>query len=51
MKKFLAILMAAVLAMSMMSFSFAESSAYDITLWVPEEAVELTKTVLKMKKK
>ena len=43
MKKFLAILMAAVLALSMVSFASADG-AYDITLWVPEEAVELTKT-------
>ena len=43
MKKFLAILMAAVLALSMVSFASADG-AYDITLWVPEEAVELTKS-------
>jgi arabinogalactan oligomer/maltooligosaccharide transport system substrate-binding protein len=43
MKKFLAILMAAVMALSMVSFASADG-AYDITLWVPEEAVELTKT-------
>ncbi len=43
MKKFLAILMAAVMVLSMMSFASADG-AYDITVWVPEEAVELTKT-------
>ena len=43
MKKFLAILMAAIMTLSMMSFASADG-AYDITLWIPEEAVELTKT-------
>jgi len=43
MKKVLAIVMAAVMALSMVSFASADG-AYDITLWVPEEAVELTKT-------
>ena len=43
MKKFLAILMAAIMVLSMMSFASADG-AYDITLWIPEEAVELTKT-------
>ena len=43
MKKFLAILMAAVMVLSMMSFASADG-AYDITVWVPEEAVDLTKT-------
>ena len=43
MKKFFAILMAAIMALSMVSFASADS-AYDITLWVPEEMVDLTKT-------
>ena len=45
MKKFLALLMAAVLALSVFSFASAESLAgtYDITVWVAENAVALTK--------
>ena len=43
MKKFFAILMAAIMALSMVSFASADG-AYDITLWVPEEMVDLTKT-------
>ena len=44
MKKFLAILMAAVMALSMMSFASAElAGEYDITIWVAENAVDLTK--------
>ena len=45
MKKFLAIVMAAIMALSMMSFASAESLAgeYDITVWVAEKAVDLTK--------
>ncbi len=43
MKKFLAILMAAIMVLSMMSFASAESKEYDITIWAPEEAVPLTK--------
>ena len=42
MKKFFAILMAAVMALSMVSFASAEGE-YDITIWAPEEAVPLTK--------
>ena len=43
MKKFFAILMAAIMALSMVSFASADG-AYDIPLWVPEEMVDLTKT-------
>ena len=43
MKKFFAILMAAIMALSMVSFASADG-AYDLTLWVPEEMVDLTKT-------
>ena len=44
MKKFLAILMAAIMALSLCLTASAEdiSGTYDITLWVPEEAVTLT---------
>ena len=35
--------MAAIMALSMVSFASADSE-YDITLWVPEEMVDLTKT-------
>jgi len=44
MKKFLAILMAAIMALSMVSIASADPGTYDITVWCPEEAVELTKT-------
>ena len=43
MKKLFAILMAAIMALSMMSFASAEGNEYDITIWAPEEAVPLTK--------
>jgi arabinogalactan oligomer/maltooligosaccharide transport system substrate-binding protein len=44
MKKFLAVLMAAIMVLSMMSFASAElAGEYDITVWVAENAVELTK--------
>ena len=45
MKKFLAIVLAAVMALSMMSFASAEGLAgeYDITVWVAENIVDLTK--------
>ena len=44
MKKFLAILMAAVMALSMVSFASAElAGEYEITVWVAEKAVDLTK--------
>ena len=42
MKKFLAILMAAVMALSMVSFASAEGETYDIKVWVAEAAKELT---------
>ena len=42
MKKFLAILMAAIMALSMVSIASADPGTYDITVWCPEEAVELT---------
>ena len=44
MKKFLAILMAAIMALSVVSVASAEPGKFDITIWCPEEAVELTKT-------
>ena len=45
MKKFLAIVLAAVMALSMMSFASAEGLAgeYDIVVWVAENIVDLTK--------
>ena len=45
MKKFLAIVLAAIMTLSMMSFASASELAgeYDITVWVAEKAVELTK--------
>ena len=45
MKKFLAILMAAIMVLSVMSFASASELAgeYDITVWVAEKAVDLTK--------
>ena len=44
MKKFLAIVMAAIMVLSMMSFASAElAGEYDITIWVAENAVDLTK--------
>ena len=45
MKKFLAIVMAAIMALSMMSFASASSVAgeYDIVVWVAENIVDLTK--------
>ena len=45
MKKLLAIVLAAVMALSMMSFASAEGLAgeYDITVWVAENIVDLTK--------
>ena len=45
MKKFLAIVLAAIMVLSMMSFASASELAgeYNITLWVAENAVELTK--------
>ena len=45
MKKFLALLMAAIMVLSVMSFASAESLAgeYKITVWVAEKAVDLTK--------
>ena len=43
MKKILAIVMAAIMALSMMSFAAAEGAKeFKITVWCPEEAVELT---------
>ena len=44
MKKFLAIVMAAIMVLSMMSFASAElAGEYEITVWVAEKAVDLTK--------
>jgi len=44
MKKFLAIVLAAVMALSMMSFASAELAGdYEITVWVAENIVDLTK--------
>ena len=45
MKKFLAIVLAAIMVLSMMPFASASELAgeYNITLWVAENAVELTK--------
>ena len=44
MKKFLAIVMAAIMILSVMSFASAElAGEYDITIWVAENAVDLTK--------
>ncbi|MDO5326705.1 MAG: hypothetical protein Q4G00_08270 [Clostridia bacterium] len=45
MKKFLAILLCAIMALSMISTASAASLAgtYDITIWAAENAVELTK--------
>ena len=45
MKKFLAIVLAAIMTLSMMSFASASELAgeYDITVWVAEKAVDLTK--------
>ena len=43
MKKFFAIVLAAIMALSMMSFATAEG-AIKITVWCPEEAVELTRS-------
>ncbi len=42
MKKFLAIVMAAVMALSMVSFASAESETYDVKIWVAEAAKDLT---------
>ena len=44
MKKFVAILLAAMMLFSMISFASASGleGTYDVTLWVPQEAVELT---------
>ena len=47
MKKFLAILLAAAMMLSMVSFASADGAEYDITLWVPEEMVTLTDTQIK----
>jgi len=46
MKKFLALLLAAVMVLSVCSFAAASELAgeYDITVWVAEKAVDLTKT-------
>ena len=46
MKKFLALMLAAIMAFSMVATASASSLAgtYDITVWVAEDAVELTKT-------
>ncbi|MBQ7844697.1 MAG: extracellular solute-binding protein [Clostridia bacterium] len=46
MKKFLALMLAAIMAFSMVATASAASLAgtYDITVWVAEDAVELTKT-------
>ena len=44
MKKFLAVVLAAMMALSMVSFASAElAGSYDITVWVAEKAVDLTK--------
>ncbi len=43
MKKLFAILMAAIMALSMVSFASADGNEYAITIWAPEEAVPLTK--------
>jgi Maltose-binding periplasmic proteins/domains len=44
MKKFLALLLAAIMVLSVCAVSFAElAGSYDITIWVAENAVELTK--------
>ena len=44
MKKFLAIVMAAIMILLVMSFASAElAGEYDITIWVAENAVDLTK--------
>ena len=42
MKKFLAILMAAIMVLSVMSFASAEGEPYDIKVWVAENARDLT---------
>ncbi len=42
MKKFLAIVLAVMMALSMMSFATAESMTYDVKIWVAEAAKELT---------
>ncbi len=42
MKKFLAIVLATVMALSMMSFASAEGETYDVKIWVAEAAKELT---------
>ena len=44
MKKFLAVVLAAMMALSMVPFASAElAGSYDITVWVAEKAVDLTK--------
>ncbi len=44
MKKFLAVILAAMMALSMVPFASAElAGSYDITVWVAEKAVDLTK--------
>ena len=45
MKKFLALMLAAIMAFSMVATASAASLAgtYDITVWVAEKAVDLTK--------
>jgi arabinogalactan oligomer/maltooligosaccharide transport system substrate-binding protein len=42
MKKFLAIVLAAVMALSMVSFATADGETYDIKIWVAEAAKDLT---------
>ena len=42
MKKFLAIFMAAVMALSMVSFASAEGETFDVKIWVAEAAKDLT---------
>jgi len=44
MKKFLSILLAAIMVLGTCLTATAEGNTYPITVWVPEEAVELTKT-------
>ncbi len=42
MKKLLALVLAAVMALSMVSFAAAEGATYDITVWVADAIVDLT---------
>ena len=44
MKKFLALLLAMIMVLSVCVAASAEAKEYDITIWAPEEVVELTRS-------